>query len=138
MPAPERFAAYLLKNAYHPRSNRHSNALLEFFLDDLLAVCPKFAEDAASGRIVYDLNRKVRVGTSEWNVDLVVGPPASPVSKPSADRSIARFQPATFRIAAEAKSIMTEHRKAHAIASVIWTPSTNSCIGTTNTQSLQR
>ncbi len=112
MSAPERFAAYLLKNPYHPRSNKHSNALMGFLLEDLLIVCPRLAEDALGGRITYELNRKVRVGTSEWNVDLVVGPPARSVSELPRERSIARSQPSTFRIASEAKAIMTEHRKA--------------------------
>jgi hypothetical protein len=110
MAAPERFAAYLLKEPYHPRSNKHSNALMEFLLEDLMDQCPRFADDAASRRIVYDLNKKVKVGTSEWNVDLIVGPPAEPPADPKS--SIARAQPSNFRIACEAKSIMTEHRKA--------------------------
>jgi hypothetical protein len=112
MPAPERFAADLLANPYHPRSNKHSNALMEFLLDDLLEICPKFKEDALARRIVYDLNQKVRVGTSDWNVDLVVGPPAKiPPDDPQA-RPIAMAQPSTFLLACEAKAIMTEHRKA--------------------------
>jgi hypothetical protein len=112
MSAPERFAAYLLKNPYHPRSNKHSNALMEFFLDDLLALCPQVQSHAADGKLAYELNRRVRVGTSEWNVDLIVGPPAAVVSDAPRERPIARSQPSNFRIACEAKSIMTEHRKA--------------------------
>ena len=112
MPAPERFAAYLVKYPYHPRSNKHSNALVEFLLDDLLMLCPQFKEDAAAGKVAYDLNRKVRVGTSEWNVDLVVGPPSRAIPQTPGVRPIARSQPSNFRIACEAKSIMTEHRKA--------------------------
>lgn len=112
MSAPERFAAYLLKYPYHPRSNRHSNALMEFLLDDLLALCLRFADDATVGNVVYELNRKVRVATSQWNVDLVVGPPATPVTQAPRKRAIARAQPSSFRIACEAKAIMTEHRKA--------------------------
>ncbi|MBI3669752.1 MAG: hypothetical protein HY237_08240 [Acidobacteria bacterium] len=112
MSAPERFAAFLLQNPYHPRSNRHSNALVEFLLDDLLESCPRFRIDAEGGKLAYELNRKVRVGTSEWNVDLVVGPPAALTSGGVRSRSIVRSQPSTFRIACEAKSIMTEHRKA--------------------------
>lgn len=63
-------------------------------------------------RVVYDLNKKVRVGTSEWNVDMVLGPPASESAVSPTERAIFRAQPSTFRIACEAKSIMTEHRKA--------------------------
>ncbi len=112
MTAPERFAAYLLKEPYHPRSNKHSNTLLEFLLNDLLESCPRLRDEAANGRAVYDLNRKVRVGTSEWNVDLVLGPPASSAEEDSGSSSIRRTQPSNFHLACEAKSIMTEHRKA--------------------------
>lgn len=112
MPAPDRFADYLLANPYHPRSNRHSNALLELLLHDLVASCPQFREDARARRIVYELNRKVRVGPSEWNVDLVVGPPSAPQPAVGGKRPLVRLQPTNFRIACEAKSIMTEHRKA--------------------------
>lgn len=110
MNAPERFAAYLLKEPYHPRSNKHSNAFMQFLLEDLVRLCPRFAEDAAGGRVVYDLNKKVKVGTSEWNVDLVVGPPAMSVGPQ--EGPVLRAQPSNFRLACEAKSIMTEHRKA--------------------------
>lgn len=110
MPAPDRFAAYLLTEPYHPRSNKHSNALMEFFLDDLIAQCPRFAEDATVGRVAYELNRSVRVGTTDWNADLVIGPPTAQVTVKG--RKITRGQTSNFRIACEAKSIMTEHRKA--------------------------
>jgi len=112
MSAPDRFAAYLLKEPYHPRSNKHSNALLELFLEDLVDQCAKFQEDAASRRIVYELNQKVKVGISDWNVDSVVGPPARAVPAIPHGRRIARALPATYRIACEAKAIMTEHHKA--------------------------
>jgi hypothetical protein len=112
MDAPERFAAYLLEQPYHPRSNKHSNALLEFLLQDLIKVCPRLGTDAAEGNIVYELNGRVRVGTSEWNADLLLGPPVTPPRTDEARSPIHRAQPATFRIACEAKSIMTEHHKA--------------------------
>jgi len=112
MNAPQRFAAYLLKEPYHPRSNKHSNTLLELLLDDLLATCPDLKEEAASGRLVYELNRKVKVGTSDWNVDLAMGPPVAGPAAKRAERLISRSQPSNFRLACEAKSIMTEHRKA--------------------------
>jgi len=112
MDAPGQLAAYLLEEPYHPRSNKHSNALVELLLLDLLKICPVLEEQAAQYRVVYDLNKKVRVGMSEWNVDLVVGPPASPPSPAKSSLPIVRAQPSTFRLACEAKSIMTEHRKA--------------------------
>lgn len=112
MSAPENLARYLLKNPYHPRSNKHSNSLVEFLLADLTASCEQFRKDAAARRIAYELNRKVRVGPSEWNVDLAVGPPSGPPPAEAWKGAIVRWQPTNFRIACEAKSIMTEHRKA--------------------------
>lgn len=113
MRALERLATFLQKHPYHPRSNQHSNALLEFLLADLLEICPALAADAQAGKIAYDLNRKIRVGPSEWNVDLAVGPSSGGDEKTGmAALRIRRAQPSNFRIACEAKSIMTEHRKA--------------------------
>jgi hypothetical protein len=112
MNGPSRFAEYLSKEPYHPRSNKHSNALLEFLLADLLIACPRFQEDARAGKLVYELNRKVRVGTSEWNVDLAVGSPVSETKMSENANAIRKAQPSTIKIACEAKSIMTEHRKA--------------------------
>ena len=112
MPAPELFVAHLNEAGYHPRSSKHGYALCGFVLADLLTSCPKIAEHAAAGRLVYDLQRKVIVGNSEWNIDLVLGPPPGGAkSKPPAEM-IAREPPATIRIAIEAKTIMTEHGKA--------------------------
>ena len=111
MAAPERFAKYLIENPYHPRSNKHSNALAEFFLDDLLDRCPQFRQEVHAGRICYELNRKVIVGTSDWNVDLVVGPPPGSGQSVQCQKML-RAQPSNFRLTLEAKSIMTEHRKA--------------------------
>lgn len=112
MPAPKRFADYLREFAYHPRSSKHGDALCEFILEDLLGTCPDIAEHAQQGKIVYDLRRKIRVGGSEWNVDLVLGPPPAPGPPASAHGRIPRTPPATIRIAIESKSVMTEHKKA--------------------------
>lgn len=112
MKAPARFSAYLQEHPYHPRSNKHSNALLEILLDDLLESCPALKRDGSSGAVVYELNRKIKVGPSDWNVDLAVGPPVGALQVPPSSSAINRAQPSTFRIACEAKSIMTEHHKA--------------------------
>lgn len=112
MKAPERFAAYLKAVPYHSRSNKHSNALLELLLDDLLQSCPRFKQHAFEGTVVYELNRSIRVGTSNWNVDLAVGPPSASLDAPAGNARIVRAQPSTFRLACEAKSLMTEHHKA--------------------------
>ncbi len=77
MPAPERFAGHLRERGYHPRSNLHSDTLCEVVLDDLLTSCDRIREHAASGRLVYSLNFKIMIGGNEWNIDLVLGPPAS-------------------------------------------------------------
>lgn len=64
------------------------------------------------GRLVYDIQRKIMVGSSEWNIDLVLGPPPSQLKGEVSARGIQQFPPATIRIAIEAKTVMTEHGKA--------------------------
>lgn len=112
MPAPARFIEHLRQHGYHPRSNAHGKALCEFVLDDLLKACPKIAEDAALGKLVNDLNRKIIVGSSEWNIDLVLGPPPAGFEHHPSPSRIPKSPPTTIRIAIEAKTIMTEHGKA--------------------------
>jgi hypothetical protein len=86
--------------------------LCEFVLEDLLTLCVKIAEDAAAGRIVYDIQRKIIIAGSEWNIDLVLGPPSSGGRPAVSAKGIAQAPPATIRIAIEAKTVMTEHGKA--------------------------
>jgi hypothetical protein len=112
MPAPAGFVEHLRQKGYHPRSSAHGNALCELVLRDLLVFCPKVGEHASSGMLVYDLNRKIFVGASQWNIDLVLGPPAGAVQAPVPSDPILRAPPATIRIAIEAKTVMTEHGKA--------------------------
>ena len=59
---------------------------------------------------VYDLNMDLRFGTATWNVDLVLGTPATQVD--TAGAPIVRATPSTVRIAIETKGATTEHRKA--------------------------
>lgn len=59
---------------------------------------------------MYALNRDLHFGTSEWNVDLVIGSPAEPVEAPPA--GIAETPPSTIQVAVELKTVMTEHHKA--------------------------
>lgn len=111
MTAPEVFVEHLRQEGYHPRSNKHSNALCRAILEDLQARCHPFAGHAGSGAIVFELNQRVRVGHSEWNIDLLVGPPPTTFPAPGAGH-IAKAVPSTIRFACEAKCIMTEHKKA--------------------------
>ncbi len=110
MPAPIEFIEHLRSHGYHPRSNAHGNAICEAVLRDLRSRCPRIAEDLGAGRIVYDLNVKLRVGNNVWNIDLVLGPPPAEFS-PQRD-GLARIRPVTIRVAVETKAIMTEHGKA--------------------------
>lgn len=110
MPLPDSFIGHLSELGYHPRSDKHSNALSLAIVHDLLERCPPLAAAARAGRIVYALNHDLRFATSTWNVDLALGPPALPI--PPADAPISRGVPATAQIAIEVKSVMTEHRKA--------------------------
>jgi hypothetical protein len=111
-PNPEAFVAHLRQEGYHPRSNRHSNALAQAIVADLVETCPPLRDAAHDGRIVYDLNFTIQAGTTDWNVDLVLGLPPPGTPAPADDVSIARSAPSTVQIAIEIKSVMTEHRKA--------------------------
>ena len=112
MPPIDSFAAHLTAKGYHPRSNKHSNELCEQILKDLLATCKPLAKHAAAGEIVYSLNFKIMAGSTDWNIDLVVGEPAGPAHPPPEGTMIRKERPSLIRIGVEAKSVMTEHRKA--------------------------
>jgi hypothetical protein len=112
MAAPQNFVAHLAQHQYHPRSNKHGIALCDYVLEDLLANCPKIAADAAARKLVYERNRVIVVGSNDWNIDLILGPPPSHFQPPPTSDPIVRAVPATIRIAIEAKTIMTEHGKA--------------------------
>ncbi len=108
---PEHLVRHLQERGYHPRSNEHGKFLCAVVLEDLLDSCPRIAEHARQGKLVYDINRKIIVGGSEWNIDLILGPPPGVVIVPPHTR-IVQAPPATIRIAIEAKTVMTEHGKA--------------------------
>jgi hypothetical protein len=110
MPLPPAFVEHLRSEGYHPRSNKHSNVLGAIIVGDLLTSCEAIRTKAAAGKLVYDLNVKLRVGTSLWNIDLALGPPAGSIIVPEA--GIAKAPPSTFQIAIEIKGVMTEHHKA--------------------------
>lgn len=112
MALPASFLSHLQISGYHPRSDKHSNALSEAIASDLVLTCPLIAQRAASGEIVYDLNFDLVYGTATWNVDLVVGTPPPGTGPPPAGQSILRATPSTVQIAVENKAVMTEHRKA--------------------------
>ncbi len=111
-PQPESFLRHLQAQGYHPRSNKHSNALAEAIVADLVANCPVIAAGAAAGALVCDLNFTINAGTSDWNVDLVLGPPPPGTPPPESGCAIRRTPPSTVQVAIEIKSVMTEHRKA--------------------------
>jgi hypothetical protein len=112
MTPPQSFLNHLQTSGYHPRSNKHSNALGEAIVADLLANCPSIARRAASGDLVYSLNFDLHYGTAQWNVDLVFGPPPGNVRAQLGGAPILRSVPSTVQIAIEFKTVMTEHRKA--------------------------
>lgn len=114
MLADKAIAEWLAEHGYHPRSNKHGDALCRFVLRDLVEDCPGFHDAATSGRIVYQLNYTMEAGTpDEWNMDLVIGPPAR-TTQQSLEHvgPISRQDPAEIWVALDAKSIMTEHGKA--------------------------
>jgi hypothetical protein len=111
-PNPEAFLQHLRQLGYHPRSDKHSNALAEAIVVDLLAACPALAQRAREGALVYDLNFTLSAGTSDWRVDLVLGAPSPGTMPPNGGTAIRRTRPSTVHMAIEIKSVMTEHHKA--------------------------
>lgn len=111
-PNPIAFMHHLCASGYHPRSDKHSNALAEAIVADLVQFCSRIRQRASRGELVYELNFTLRSGTADWNVDLVLGQPELGGQPPGSDELILRRNPATVQIALEIKSVMTEHRKA--------------------------
>jgi hypothetical protein len=110
MPLPIGFVEHLNEFRYHPRSDRHSNALGLLIVEDLLEACSLLKERASKGIVTYDVNMDLRFGSSTWNVDLVIGTPAVPADLGA--RHMVKATPSTVQVAIEIKSVMTEHRKA--------------------------
>lgn len=109
----ERIAEWLDENGYHPRSPKHGSASCQFFLDDLLYESDLFEKAARKGEVVYCEDYTVGEGESEWNTDLVIGPPAKDVAPPEdGERPIVESEPDRLWLAIDAKSVMTEHSKA--------------------------
>jgi hypothetical protein len=113
MALPQSFLEHLRVSGYHPRSDKHSKALAEAIIQDLLAYCPVIREHAAAGRLVYQFNHDLSYGHATWNTDLAIGaPPPGLVSGVPEPLGMRRSTPASTRIAVELKGVMTEHRKA--------------------------
>lgn len=110
MPLPASFLEHLRSEGYHPRSNKHSNALARAIVADLIDTCEPMRAKAEVGRLVSAINVKLHFGTAVWNIDLAMGPPAGSVTVPPV--GIAYAPPSTMQIAIEIKGVMTEHRKA--------------------------
>lgn len=111
-PNPSDFIAHLQKAGYHPRSDKHSNALANAIVKDLVSHCELIRIRAESGELVYSLNFDIEAATATWNVDLVIGRPPLGEVLPQPSGAIRASSPASIDIAIEIKSVMTEHRKA--------------------------
>lgn len=110
MPLPTSFVEHLRTEGYHPRSNKHSDALARAIVADLLETCEPMRSEAEAGRLVYAVNVKLHFGTAVWNIDLAMGRPAGEVIVP--EGGIAQSTPSTIQVAIEIKGVMTEHHKA--------------------------
>lgn len=114
MPLPPSFIEHLRSKGYHPRSDKHSNALAEAVVEALVKHCPSIAARASQGRLVWKLNHVLKFGTSEWKTDLAIGQPPLDFDPLNATWAVgmATATPATTHIAVEIKGVMTEHNKA--------------------------
>lgn len=112
MKGPDTFVAHLREQAYHPRSDAHSNAICLAILEDLLDQCPPVADKARTGELIAQLNHTVTVSHQRWNIDLALGPPAGKPVPPAEPELIRMAAPSVIEVALEAKGVMTEHGKA--------------------------
>jgi hypothetical protein len=111
--ADKEFVNYLREEMYHPRSSAHGDKLCRLVLNDLLHSCSSFLNAAKHGKIVYKLNHVIDEGSpTQWNLDLVVGPPTTLSQSLLEGELIASGQPAEIWLAIDAKTVMTEHGKA--------------------------
>src|SRR5713101_8089489 len=104
MPLPSSFLAHLRAAPYHPRSDKHSNALSAAIVTDLLATCQPLAARAAAGEIVWDTNFDLTYGTATWNTDLVLGQPPPGTSAPDGE-PIRKSAPSSVHVAIEIKGV---------------------------------
>jgi hypothetical protein len=109
--APERLVEYLRESGYHSRSNKHSNALMRFIVDDLVRECADVRYLASKGELVFSVNHNVHFGNEAWNIDLALGPPTGK-REPVPEGQIREAKPSAIRIAIEGKAIMTKHQGA--------------------------
>lgn len=110
---PASFLEHLRAEGYHPRSDKHSRALCDAIVVALVERSPLLADLAARKAIVYRHNHDVAYGHATWNTDLAIGPPADvAVVGDVGPLGMAIGTPVATRLAVEAKSVMTEHRKA--------------------------
>lgn len=114
MSADKEFVDYLEKAMYHPRSSEHGDKLCKLLLQDLLRLCEPFYKAAKERRIVYKLNHVIDRGSpTQWNLDLVVGPPALKSQQLlESNDALLLGEPGEIWLAIDAKTIMTEHGKA--------------------------
>lgn len=113
-PADVAIVEFLAERGYHPRSAKHGDALCTFLLRDLLESCTALRGAAENGRIVFQRNYTIDPGSPDrWNVDLVIGPPRSPLADAARRVGLlAQAPPGEIWVAVDAKTIMTEHGKA--------------------------
>lgn len=101
MLAPQRYVDWLSENAgFNPRSQRHSNVLSNYILDDLIHLSTRIADDVERGVAQIERNRNVETLVAFRNVDFVL----TDVSVEGPLRQT--------RLSIEHKSIMTAHGKA--------------------------
>lgn len=113
MYADEKIAKWLNKEGYHPRSDKHGKTLCDFFLDDLINECKFLRDLCEGGKVAFEKDHTIGAGTPlEWNIDLVLGPPAFGGQMQLMKTKIQRGEPEEIWLAYDSKSVMTEHGKA--------------------------
>ena len=103
-------ADWLSSNGYNPRSPAHGRYLLDKVVDDLCKVNSAIKQAAASGQIAHQTDYTVGNNGFDWNIDLVLGPPAND-SPRAVSSTVPEGDIETVWMAVDAKSVMTDHAK---------------------------
>ncbi len=100
MKAPEAYVSWVNAHlGFNPRSQANSDALADFVVADLMAMCPALSAALKSGELKPLKNSNVRTKVAERSIDLVICESAEAPN-------------ISVRVSVENKTIMTAHGKA--------------------------
>jgi hypothetical protein len=108
-PGPHEVLGYFHSGLHTGRGPGLDDAVIVGFIREFSQE-PGIADLVRQGGIVFA--QRAKAGRMSRNTDLVIGPPGQPMLDSPSRYGMVRAAPATILLAADVKSIMTEHSKA--------------------------